>query len=244
MPPRRPASRPVRETVDLDWEGTPVRLVRSTARTRTVSAVWREGRLQVSVPARLSRAEEREWISRMVERAGAAPAPAGPTPPTDGGAGPDPSRPRTSTPGASSPATPDPGASAPGDAALLAWARRVSDEHYGGEADPVSVTWSTRQRHRWGSCTPARRTIRLSAQLRGMPDWVVEAVLVHEVAHLLESGHGPRFQRLVARHPRYAEAMAFLAGVTYAQGRGLAAGPASADDDVAAPGWGDDVEGG
>ena len=108
----------------------------------------------------------------------------------------------------------------------------------------MSVTWSTRQRHRWGSCTPARRTIRLSAQLRGMPDWVVEAVLVHEVAHLLESGHGPRFQRLVARHPRYAEAMAFLAGVTYAQGRGLAAGPASADDDVAAPGWGDDVEGG
>ena len=48
-PPRAvPAAHrgPARESIDLDWEGTPVRLVRSTARTRTVSAAWRDGRLQ------------------------------------------------------------------------------------------------------------------------------------------------------------------------------------------------------
>lgn len=71
-PPRAvPAAHrgPARESIDLDWEGTPVRLVRSTARTRTVSAAWRDGRLQVNVPARLSAAQEREWIgveSRIV----------------------------------------------------------------------------------------------------------------------------------------------------------------------------------
>ena len=49
---------------------------------------------------------------------------------------------------------------------------------------PAGVTWSSRQRQRWGSCTPSRGTIRLSTQLHGMPDWVVDAVLVHELAHL------------------------------------------------------------
>lgn len=201
-----------------------MRLVRSTARTRTVSASWREGRLQISVPARLDRATEREWIARMVRRAGP------PAPPSVSGP-------------ASAPSSAADGATPPGDsAALLAWARTLSARHFAGEADPVSVTWSARQRRRWGSCTPARRTIRLSAQLRGMPEWVVEAVLVHELAHLLEAGHGPRFQRLVARLPRYTEAMAFLAGVTYAQGRGLTAQEGSTDGDVAAPGWDDDVD--
>ncbi|MCG7423408.1 M48 family peptidase, partial [Micrococcus sp. ACRRV] len=66
---------PSRTVTDLDWHGTPVRLVRSARRTRTVAAVWREGRLQVSVPARLSRAEERRWIERMVDRSGAEPSP-------------------------------------------------------------------------------------------------------------------------------------------------------------------------
>ena len=34
-----------------------------------------------------------------------------------------------------------------------------------------------------------------------MPSWVVDYVLVHELAHLLASGHGPQFQALVARYP-------------------------------------------
>ncbi|UBH23578.1 M48 family metallopeptidase [Micrococcus porci] len=227
---------PSRTVTDLDWHGTPVRLVRSARRTRTVAAVWREGRLQVSVPARLSRAEERRWIERMVDRAGPAPAahpaPSASAPSTGLGSAPDPR----------------------GDADLLARADALASAHLDGAAPggraprPASVTWSSRQRQRWGSCTPARGTIRLSAQLRGMPDWVVDAVLVHELAHLSERGHGPRFQALVGRLPRYTEAMAFLAGVTYATSRGLpGAYPADADVADHARGWpgGDDdvVEG-
>jgi len=63
-----------------------------------------------------------------------------------------------------------------------------------------------------------------------MPEWVLDAVVVHELAHLLESGHGPAFRRLVARYRRYAEAMAFLQGVTHATGRGLT--PGSVPDTV------------
>lgn len=215
---------PTRTAVDLDWEGTPVRLVRSVRRTRTVSAVWREGRLQVSVPARLSRAEERRWIARMVQRS-----PAVPRRPDHH---PAPPAPRDAVP-------PVPGGGA--DPALTARAEAIAAAHLdaavpGGRLPrPVSVTWSTRQRRRWGSCTPARGTIRLSAQLRGMPDWVVDAVLGHELVHLAEPGHGPRFQALVDRLPRYREALAFLAGVTHATSRALPAAPDAADDDVAAP---------
>lgn len=215
---RRPVRRgAVRQSTDLDWEGTPVRLVRSTARTRTVSAAWREGRLQVNVPARLTPAQEREWIARMVEQVG-----------RRAGAGASPGR-----PGAGSQPGSGPGAGSGGDEALMAWAQRLSAAHLGGRARPASVAWSARQRRRWGSCTPSRGTIRLSDRLRGMPDWVVAAVLVHELAHLLESGHGPAFRRLVAAYPRYAEAMAFLDGVAFAESRGRTAPDAWADNEDA-----------
>ncbi|MFJ3311855.1 SprT-like domain-containing protein [Micrococcus endophyticus] len=215
---RRPVRRgAVRQSTDLDWEGTPVRLVRSTARTRTVSAAWREGRLQVNVPARLTPAQEREWIARMVEQVA-----------HRAGAGASLGR-----PGAGSRPGSGPGAGSGGDEALMAWAQRLSAAHLGGRARPASVAWSARQRRRWGSCTPSRGTIRLSDRLRGMPDWVVAAVLVHELAHLLESGHGPAFRRLVAAYPRYAEAMAFLDGVAFAESRGRTAPDAWADDEDA-----------
>ena len=45
-------------------------------------------------------------------------------------------------------------------------------------------------RTRWASCTPADGTIRISDRLRDAPAWVVDYVLVHELAHLLVPGHG------------------------------------------------------
>ena len=41
-----------------------------------------------------------------------------------------------------------------------------------------------------------RPPIRLSDRLQGMPSWVVDYVLVHELAHLLEPGHDARFWAL------------------------------------------------
>jgi predicted metal-dependent hydrolase len=93
---------------------------------------------------------------------------------------------------------------------------------------PSSVRWSDRQRTRWGSCTPETGAIRISSLLRRAPGWVVDAVLVHELAHLVEPDHGPAFRRLVARYERTDHAASFLAG--YGLGLSCAErGPAAGD---------------
>ena len=76
-----------------------------------------------------------------------------------------------------------------GDDELMARARALSAAHLDGLAEPASVRWVDNQHRRWGSCTPADRSIRLSSRLRSMPDYVVDYVLVHELVHLLEPGH-------------------------------------------------------
>ncbi|WP_223881138.1 M48 metallopeptidase family protein [Nesterenkonia ebinurensis] len=106
------------------------------------------------------------------------------------------------------------------DAALLERAQGLAAQYFGGAVQPTSVTWSARQLRRWGSTSSASGSIRLSARLQKMPDYVVDAVLVHELAHLIEPGHGPRFQELVARYPRATEADAFLAGVSWSDQQG------------------------
>jgi predicted metal-dependent hydrolase len=52
------------------------------------------------------------------------------------------------------------------------------------------------QRRRWGSCG-ADGTLRLNWRLVMMPVAVAEYVVVHELAHLRERNHGPRFWSLV-----------------------------------------------
>ena len=100
----------------------------------------------------------------------------------------------------------------PSDEDLLRRARKLSDDYFGGLAVPEVVRWVDNQRSRWGSCTPGDRSIRLSARLQSMPPWVVDYVLVHELAHLLEAGHNERFWAWVDRYPRAERAKGYLSG--------------------------------
>lgn len=77
---------------------------------------------------------------------------------------------------------------------------------------PASIRWVTNQRKRWGSCTMLTREIRISTRLRVVPEWVLDAVIVHELAHLLEAHHTPRFRALENRYPRRHDADVYLAG--------------------------------
>ncbi|WP_148613951.1 M48 family metallopeptidase [Nocardioides rubriscoriae] len=95
---------------------------------------------------------------------------------------------------------------------LLERALALSDQYLGGLAVPESVRWVTNQHTRWGSCTPVERTIRLSERLRTMPGWVVDYVIVHELAHLLEPGHDAGFWAWVERYPRSERARGYLLG--------------------------------
>ena len=45
-----------------------------------------------------------------------------------------------------------------------------------------------------------------------MPPWVIDYVLLHELAHLVEQGHGPRFWALLEGYPRTERARGFLEG--------------------------------
>ncbi|HXX90174.1 MAG TPA: M48 family metallopeptidase [Acidimicrobiales bacterium] len=99
------------------------------------------------------------------------------------------------------------------DRDLEARAADLSDTYLGG-VRPRSIRWVSNQRRRWGSCTSHSREIRISDRLRVVPDWVLDAVLVHELAHLVEPSHNARFRRLTSRFPRMAEADVFLAGFT------------------------------
>lgn len=165
-----------------------VEVVRSARRRRTISAERVGDRIVVHIPARMSRAEEAEWVERMVGRVLAG----------------EKRRRR-------------------GDGDLLARALVLSGRYLDGRAVPASVRWVDNQQQRWGSCTPADRTVRLSRRLATMPEYVVDYVLLHELAHLIEPGHGPAFAALMATYDKLDRAEGFLDGASHAARAGESA---------------------
>jgi predicted metal-dependent hydrolase len=97
------------------------------------------------------------------------------------------------------------------DDGLLARAIELSDRYLVG-ARPDSVRWVTNQTARWGSCSYYSGHIRVSHRLRVVPGWVLDSVLVHEVAHLTHPDHSRAFHKLAGAYPRHEEAGVFLAG--------------------------------
>ena len=163
-----------------------VEVRRSARRRRTVSA-YRDGeRIVVLIPARFTRSEERRWVDEMVERVTSREL-----------------RERSRGPRRS-------------DAALARRCRELSARYLGGRATPTSVRWVDTMRTRWASCTPSDGTIRVSTRLRDLPSWVLDYVLVHELAHLRVPGHGPDFWRLVQHYPRTERARGYLDGISAA----------------------------
>lgn len=174
----------VSSVVEIDGED--IRLITSTRRTKTISASFRDGMIQLSVPAALSDehivTSARGLVAKIKQRQQLAQ--------------------RTPT-----------------DDALHQRALHLARVWLGGQVEPNSVVWSDRQTTLWGSCTPTTKNIRISSMLKGMPQWVIDGVLVHELAHLKYSGHGHDFQQFAAQYPKMREADAFLEGVAYAQHR-------------------------
>ncbi len=99
------------------------------------------------------------------------------------------------------------------DKALEERSKHLADRYLGG-VRATSIRWVGNQRKRWGSCNPGTGHIRISDRLRPVPSWVLDAVLVHELAHLVEASHSSRFRALTNRYPRMAEADTFLHGFT------------------------------
>lgn len=70
---------------------------------------------------------------------------------------------------------------------------------------PVSLR-IRRMKTRWGTCTPARRSILLNTELAKRPPECLEYLVVHELMHFFVPNHGPGFTALMDRHlPQWRE---------------------------------------
>jgi predicted metal-dependent hydrolase len=76
--------------------------------------------------------------------------------------------------------------------------------------EPTAIRFVANQSQRWGSCTPSTGEIRLSDRIAGFPGWVLDAVIVHELAHLVHHGHTPAFWALANRYRKTERAYGFL----------------------------------
>jgi predicted metal-dependent hydrolase len=99
---------------------------------------------------------------------------------------------------------------------LMRRARELNRDYLDGRVQPMSVRWVSNMTTRWGSCTTGEGTIRLSDRLQTMPTWVIDYVLLHELAHLLEPTHNTQFWAWVDRFPKSERAKGYLEGIAAA----------------------------
>lgn len=75
----------------------------------------------------------------------------------------------------------------------------------------VAQYFLQRMKTKWGSCNPHSHHIRLNTELIKKPKYLLEYVVVHEMAHLLEPTHNERFLNILNEHyPTWREARAEL----------------------------------
>ena len=147
-----------------------VRVVRSAKRRKTVNARVVDGVIEVRVPARMSKADEKRFVAELVERIER---------------------------------------------------RELEKQVDVGQRSrelaqrfdlplPASIRFVDNQHSRWGSCSIESREIRLSSRLANYPTWVLDYVIVHELAHLVVAEHSPAVHALVDRYPRAERARGYL----------------------------------
>jgi predicted metal-dependent hydrolase len=99
------------------------------------------------------------------------------------------------------------------DGALQARAVLLNQRYFSGRLRWTTLRWVTNQTKRFGSCTPSQGAIRISHRIAAMPRFVQDYVILHELAHLLEPGHGSRFWALLDRFPRTERARGYLMAI-------------------------------
>ena len=95
-------------------------------------------------------------------------------------------------------------------ARALAWYRGRIEEYCHRLGLPVPAVRLSNARTRWGSCS-SRSGIRLHWRLVHLSPALIDYVVAHEVAHLVEMNHSPRFWAVVERlYPDWRSARAAL----------------------------------
>lgn len=99
---------------------------------------------------------------------------------------------------------------APSSADLAKRAQILNRRYFDGQLKYASICWSANQNSLHGSCSPRRGAIRISAKLKKVPKWVLDAILVHELTHLLVPNHGKKFWALANRYPLMERSRGYL----------------------------------
>ncbi|MFM2233604.1 MAG: hypothetical protein RLZZ240_188 [Actinomycetota bacterium] len=69
---------------------------------------------------------------------------------------------------------------------------------------------SSRLTSTWGICTPLEGTIKITSRLQGMPQYVLDYVLLHELVHLVVNDHGKDFDAFMKTFEKKERAEGYL----------------------------------
>jgi predicted metal-dependent hydrolase len=105
----------------------------------------------------------------------------------------------------------------PADAELSRRAQGLNRRFFEGRLRWTSISFAEQER-RWGSCSYVSGVIRISSRAARLPAWVLDYIVVHELAHLERAEHGPKFWELVAAYPLAERARGYLMALDHAAG--------------------------
>jgi len=97
----------------------------------------------------------------------------------------------------------------PSDERLLKSAQRLNQKHFAGALRFTSIGFADMERL-WGSCTFTDGAIRIARRAAPLPEWVLDYLVMHELAHLVHSDHGPEFHEVESRYPLTERAKGYL----------------------------------
>jgi predicted metal-dependent hydrolase len=107
------------------------------------------------------------------------------------------------------------------DNSLTVRATALNERYFNDELTWHTIRWVDNMKHRLGSCTTGGATdgdIRISERIRHWPDYVIDYIIAHEIAHRKYPNHSAEFWEYLSRYPMTAKAIGFLEGIAYAEG--------------------------
>ncbi len=98
----------------------------------------------------------------------------------------------------------------PNNLELKKLADKLNSQYFQGRLKYSAVCWSERQNSIYGSCGIKNGTIRISSKLKSVPKWVLKAIIIHELTHLLVPNHSKKFWEIANRSPLMERARGYL----------------------------------